>query len=42
MHIISQLIAGLLAWLNAVEGPTQSQETAVDWADLPTYHPSRD
>jgi hypothetical protein len=42
MHIISRLMAALVEWLNAPAVAPGSPPPSVDWADLPTYHPSRD
>jgi hypothetical protein len=42
MHILSHLVAALITWLNAPEGTLETPPTPADWADLPTYHPSRD
>ena len=41
MHIISKLLVAIAEWLNA-PGVAESQPVALDWSDLPTYHPSRD
>lgn len=42
MHIFSKLVAAMLAWLNAADAPEEAVPASVDWADLPTYHPSSD
>ena len=42
MHIISTLVAAFIDWLNAPGVPAETAADPADWADLPTYHPSRD
>lgn len=42
MHILSHMIAVLVGWLRGPTPPTQKVPEGVDWADLPTYHPSCD
>ncbi len=42
MHIISRMLVAVVAWLNAPIPTTEQTESRGDWADLPTYHPTRD
>lgn len=42
MQIISRLVGVFINWLNAPSTVSDSLPDPTDWADLPTYHPSRD
>lgn len=42
MHIISRLTMAIMHWLNGPGAAPQIVPDTADWADLPTYHPSRD
>jgi hypothetical protein len=39
MHIISNLIAALIAWATTIEEPAETLPRNLDWADLPPHHP---
>jgi hypothetical protein len=39
MHILSNLIRRLLAWLNAIDQPVETTPTLLCWSDLPSHHP---
>jgi hypothetical protein len=42
MHIISRLIVALREWFTPKDTRAEVMPEGVDWADLPTYHPSCD
>jgi hypothetical protein len=39
MHIISNALKTLIAWLVAVDQPAEPTQTLLDWSDLPPHHP---
>jgi hypothetical protein len=42
MHIISNTLRTIIAWLTAVDQPAEPTQTLLDWSDLPPHHPAAD
>ena len=42
MHIFSRVMVAIMGWLGAPGDAPSTTPGAVDWADLPTYHPTRE